>query len=158
MGEQRNRMKTESVLSAYQKNKFVKDNPQLNLTVGEISNIIKTFNENLIQESLNNKYGVLLPFKLGHIYLMNAGKRKTFALDMAKTISTGRKVYFKNWETDNNTLRIVFTTFTHRAYIKFSNILCFKASKKFRKLASEHFKKHWFKCVTVKIQTLMHIK
>lgn len=158
MGKQRRRLKTDSVLTVYQKKKFVAENPHWDMKPVDIHKIIKTFHENAVEAAITNQHGTVLPFKFGHIYLMNTGKRKKFAIDPAASKAAGRKVYFKNWETDNNSLRIVFTTSTHRGYIRFSNVLGFKACKKFRKKASDYFLKNWHRCLTVKVQILMHLK
>jgi len=114
----------------------------------QILEIIKKFNNNIINEATVNIYGVVLPENIGQILIANAGKSDKKRIDFNSSIKAGCNVYFKNWDTDNNRLRIMyFNNITN--FVSHSNLFSFAATTSFRKIASTYFKKHWSRCVVI---------
>jgi len=108
--------------------------------------IIKKFNDNICEETTKNIYGVVLPENIGQIVINNAGKSNKKSVDFNSSIKEGKTVYFKNWDTDNNLMRIVYYN-NIKNFVKYSNLFSFAATGSFRKTASSYFKKHWARCV-----------
>lgn len=110
--------------------------------------IIRRFNENICEETTKNIYGVVLPENIGQIVINNAGKSKKKSVDYNESIKQGKTVYFKNWDTDNNLMRIVYYN-NIKNFVRFSNLFSFSATTDFRRLASSYFKKNWSRCISL---------
>lgn len=128
---------------------FNKLHPNYNFKKTNIIKIMRAFNSNIAEETLNNIYGVILPENIGCLFINNAGKSKKKAVDYAKSKELGKVVYHKNWETDNNMMRIVYVNRTKRTLVKNTNLFAFTPLQEFKKKASAYFKKHWARCVKV---------
>jgi len=116
------------------------------VTKTEFMAIIKHFNKNIALETTKNIYGITLPENIGQIVINNAGRPTKKGIDFNSSIKAGKTVYFKNWDTDNNMMRIVYYN-NIRNFVKHSKLYSFSATACFRKVASSYFKKHWERCV-----------
>ena len=137
---------------------FNKLHPQYNLNKTAIIKIMRTFNENIADETMNNIYGVTLPDYIGAIFINNAGKSNKKSIDYAKSKETGTIVYHRNWETDNNKMRIVYINRTRKTFIKNTGFFTFNPLQKFKKKASAYFRKNWARCVCVNYKASLDIK
>lgn len=126
---------------------FNKLHPGYDLSKKDIIKIMRAFNTNIADETMNNIYGVTLPENIGTIFINNAGKPKSKAIDYAKSKSSGKLVYHKNWETDNNLMRIVYINNIRRSLIKNASLFSFNPLQQFKRRASSYFKKHWARCL-----------
>ena len=117
---------------------FNKLHPKYKLKKTDIVKIMRAFNNNMIEETMINIYGVILPENIGAIFINNAGKPKAKPIDYAKSKLAGKLVYHKNWETDNNMMRIVFLNRTKRTVVKYTSLLRFSPLQSFKKKAFEH--------------------
>lgn len=137
---------------------FNKKYPKHHLKKTDIVKIMRTFNSNMADETMNNIYGVLLPENIGAIFINNAGKPKGKPIDYAKSKLAGKLVYHKNWETDNNIMRIVYVNKTRRTIIKNTGLFSFNPLQAFKRKASAYFRKSWPKCLTVNYNSTIDIK
>lgn len=137
---------------------FNKLHPDYKFKKTDIIKIARAFNNNIAKETMNNIYGVILPENLGVIFINNAGKPKNKLIDYAKSKKEGSIMYHKNWETDNNTMRIVYINKTKRTLIKNANLFGFNPLQQFRKDASAYFKKNWARCLTSAYKPTTEIK
>lgn len=136
---------------------FNKQHPSYDLKKSDIIKIMRTFNSNMADETMNNIYGVVLPENIGVILINNAGKPKNRPVDYAKSKATGVKVYHKNWDTDNNLMRIVFMNKTLRTVVKNTKLFGFNPLQQYKKKASKYFVKNWMRCLSVTYNSRLDI-
>ena len=132
---------------------FRKKHPQYkNVTVSKMLNVIRKLHENTIEETMTNIYGVLLPENIGWIFLNNVGKSKKKAVDYYNSKKLNKIVYHKNWDTDNNTVRITYLNNTARNTIQNTHLISFTATQSYKRRAGKYFKKNWQRCLSMKPQ------
>jgi hypothetical protein len=107
---------------------------------------------------MSNIYGVMLPENIGAMYINNAGKPKTKSIDYAKSKQAGKIIYHKNWDTDNNLMRIVYINRTRKTMVKNTNLFTFNPLQQFKRKASAYFKKHWARCLRTGYTPTLEIK
>jgi hypothetical protein len=73
---------------------FKKKNPEVKKTTKELTNIIRTFNKNLCEVALNNRAGVLLPYRMGKLQVVMCRSVKSNNFDEHTSKKLGYKVYF----------------------------------------------------------------
>jgi len=142
--------KSSSVIIDYSMVKsFKKKHPEHKLSKTEYSRIVKQFNENMMEAAVDNRDGIRLPEMLGLIMLVGYPRPKRKIIDFAKSNETGEVHYHKNWDTDNKVVKIRYQN-TLRGY-SFRNCRFwgFIPSKRFKKMASDAFKKSYEKYVYV---------
>jgi hypothetical protein len=137
---------------------FNKLHPKYNLGKPDIIKIMRAFNNNIAEETMQNIYGVMLPENIGALYINNAGKPKNKSIDYAKSKELGKLVYHKNWETDNNIMRIVYINRTRKTFVKNTNLFSFKPLQQFKRNASAYFRKHWARCLKTGYMPTVEIK
>lgn len=132
--------------------------PDYNLNKADIIKIMRAFNKNMLDETMLNIYGVTLPENIGALFINNAGKSKKKSIDYAKSKETNTLVYHKNWETDNNMMRIVYVNRTRRTLVKNAGLFSFNPLQQFKRTASAYFRKNWSKCLTVNYNSTVDLK
>lgn len=137
---------------------FNKLHPSYNLKKSDIIKIMRAFNTNIAEETMINIYGITLPENIGAIFINNAGKPKGKSIDYAKSKAAGKIVYHKNWDTDNNLMRIVYINRTKRTLIKNTSLFTFNPLQQFKRKASAYFKKHWARCLTTSYKSTVDVK
>lgn len=137
---------------------FNKLHPSYNLKKSDIIKIMRAFNTNIAEETMINIYGITLPENIGAIFINNAGKPKGKSIDYAKSKEAGKIVYHKNWDTDNNLMRIVYINRTKRTLIKNTSLFTFNPLQQFKRKASTYFKKHWARCLTTSYKSTVDVK
>lgn len=137
---------------------FNKLHPKYNLKKTDIIKIMRAFNNNMVNETMINIYGVILPENIGAFFINNSGKPKNKSIDYAKSKLSDTIVYHKNWDTDNNVMRIIFLNRTKRTMVKNTSLLRFTPLQSFKKSASVYFKKNWPKCLAVNYKSASIIK
>jgi hypothetical protein len=136
---------------------FNKLHPKYNLDKSAIIKIMRAFNSNMAEETMTNIYGVILPENIGAVFINNAGKAKGKSIDYANSKLAGKTVYHKNWDTDNNMMRIVYINHTKRTMVKNANMFSFNPLQQFRRKASAYFRMHWARCVSVNYNSTVDI-
>ncbi len=117
------------------------------ITLGMFKKIVRTYNGLLYQGVIDNRDGVELPEGLGFICMATCPRPKKTNPDIQKSIELGKTVNHKNWDSDNNLLKIFYTN--HTAKYRFQNcqVWSFKAVKQFRKAASDAYILNWPKYI-----------
>lgn len=146
------------VINYKEVSQFNKQYPNYNLSKSDIIKIMRAFNTNIIEETMTNIYGVMLPENIGAIYINNAGKPKNKSIDYARSKQAGKIVYHKNWDTDNNLMRIVYINRTRKTMVKNTNLFTFNPLQQFKRKASAYFKKHWARCLRTGYTPTLEIK
>jgi hypothetical protein len=137
---------------------FNKLYPGYNFKKTDLIKIMRAFNSNIAKETMVNVYGVILPYNIGALFINNAGRPKHKPIDYASSKKAGCLVYHKNWETDNNLMRIVYMNKTIRTMVKNTTVMSFNPLQSFKKDASSYFKKNWSKCLKVNYNSTVDIK
>ena len=136
---------------------FNKLHSKYNLNKSAIIKIMRSFNLNMAEETMINIYGVIFPENIGAVFINNAGKSKNKSIDYANSKLAGKIVYHKNWDTDNNMMRIVYINHTKRTMIKNAKMFSFNPTQQFRRQSSAYFKKHWARCLSVNYNSTVDI-
>lgn len=132
--------------------------PEHNVKKTDIVKIMRAFNSIMTDETMLNIYGVIIPENIGVIFINNAGKPKRKPVDYAKSKELGTIVYHKNWDTDNNIMRIVFMNKTLRTMIRNTKLFTFNPLQAYKRKASAYFKKSWPRCLSVSYNSTIDIK
>lgn len=115
----------------------------------DILKVIRMFHSNIVDETMNNIYGVSLPENIGVIKIVNNGATKTRPVDFKTSLEVGKIVRYRNWDTDNNVMSIRYSQVKRGLRIKHSQVYSFVAIRSYKKLASAYFRKNWQRCVKI---------
>ena len=105
----------------------------------KIRSILRTFNELLIDEIINNRDGFALPYSMGKLvcaYFDNSKKSKDYKT--MYDVKAKDQIGFKNWESDGFLAKIVYLPAIER--FGFNHYYGFKATRTFTKKYSAQFK------------------
>lgn len=149
--------KKSKVIAYKEVTRFNKQHPSYGLKQSDIIKIMRAFNSNMADETMNNIYGVVLPENIGVVFINNAGKPKNKPVDYAGSIAAGKIVYHKNWDTDNNLMRIVFMNKTLRTVVKNTKLFGFTPIQQFKKKAAKYFVKNWSRCLSARYNSRLDI-
>ena len=134
------RLKTARVMNAKALLEFKEQYPEYsNLTLTEFNGIVKQFNKNIVDEILNQRYGVSLPERLGHLVIVSFPRSSKKRIDFGTSNKTGVITYHQNWETDNRTAKLVYQTTAHNASYRYNRFWSFTAARGFKQKISESF-------------------
>jgi hypothetical protein len=136
------RKKTTSIMNRKMFSKFLKMHPEYKgMTILQFNNIIKGFNNDIIESVIGNRDGVALPERLGEIAIITFPRPKRKIIDFGRSNEEGELRYHANWETDNKIGKIVY----HKACksIKNGRFLGLIPSRNFKQKMSTAFKKFW---------------
>lgn len=143
------RPKKVNILNKATYEKFIERYPEYEeLSLEGFKNIVKTFNELLTDGIVDNRDGVELPVGLGYIFMGTCPAAKE-NIDKGKAIEYGFATNHKNWDSDNNLLKIFYTNYSSRYPFENKQVWSFKGVRSFRKKASDEYKKSWQKYIVV---------
>ena len=112
-------------------------------------NIVSTFNGNLQQGVIDNRNGIELPEGLGYIFMATCPPAKKKNVDYSRSLEYGIEAIHKNWDSDNNLLKIFYTNYNTKLPFQNKHVWAFRAVKQFRKTASDAYKDNWTKYIEV---------
>lgn len=140
------RKKISPVMDSTLLSEFKKQHPKYNdITLVQFNSIIKQFNNNIIDEIIENRDGVRLPERLGQMIIIAFSKPKRKIIDFGTSNKTGVKTYHGNWDTDNKIGKIFYKSSISGFNIKYYKLWNFSPSRNFKKRMSSGFKKSWEK-------------
>lgn len=144
------RNKRISVLTRKTLKQFQEKYPEYkDLSLKEFKDIVMSFNAEIVQGILDNRDGIELPEGLGYIFMGSCPPAKKKNVDYSKSFKYGVETSYKNWDSDNKLLKIFYTNHTTKYPFTNKQVWSFKASKPFRKMASDSFKENWAMYITV---------
>jgi hypothetical protein len=144
------REKRISVLTTDTFNAFKKKNPAYeDMSLQEFKEIIMTFNGLVVEGIIDTRNGVNLPEGLGHIFMATCPTPKKKNIDFKKSFDYGVEATHRNWDSDNNLLKIFYTNYSTKRSFQNKHLWVFKAVKQFRKKASDAYKDDWTKYIKV---------
>lgn len=144
------RNKRISILTKNTLDQFKKKYPEYSdLDLKQFKEVVMTFNANLVKGVIDNRDGIELPEGIGFVFMASCPPAKKRNVDYQKSMQFGVPTVHKNWDSDNRLLKIFYTN--HNTKYPFANkqVWSFRASKVFRKEASEAYKEDWAKYAMV---------
>jgi nucleoid DNA-binding protein len=114
----------------------------------EVRNLIKQFNETVLQNIVDNREGVELPQGLGYIFIGSC-KVKKECVDYGKSIKYGIRVTHKNWNTEGYLSKIFYSNCSVKYKIQDNNLWVFKAARKLKNEVSKAFSENWNKYIHI---------
>lgn len=116
----------------------------------KIKEIIKTFNKNLYESTINNRDGVEIPSQIGHLFIGTCAKSKTLKnIDFKKSEEHGIIVNHQNWDSDNHLAKIFFTTYSSKYKFKNHELWCFNPSRDFKRAVAKTYGDNWKKYIQI---------
>jgi len=139
-----------SVLTKDTLKKFKKKYPEYgDLSLAQFKEIVKVFNNNITEGVIENRNGIELPEGLGYIFMGTCPTPKKKNVDYNKSIKYGVETTYRNWDSDNNLLKIFYTNYKSKYSFQNKQVWAFKAVKHFRSRASAAYKEDWTKYIRV---------
>lgn len=114
----------------------------------KVRDIIKQFNETVLQNIVDNREGVELPQGLGYVFVGSC-KIKKECVDYGKSIKYGIKVTHKNWNTEGYASKIFYSNCSVKYRIQDNNLWVFKAARKLKSEVSKAFSENWNKYIHI---------
>lgn len=129
---------------------FVKKYPKYaNLDIKDFKLIVQSFNMNIANGMIDNRNGIELPEGLGFLFLGTCPPKKTKTIDYARSAEYGVETSYRNWESDNNLLKIFYTNYNAKHSFQNKNLWMFKVAKPVRCRASKAYKENWTKYIKI---------
>ena len=139
-----------SVLTAATLKELKKKYPEYSeLTLKEFRKIIMTFNTNITKGIMDNRSGVELPEGLGTIFMGTCPPAKTKNIDYKRSSEYGVEATHRNWDSDNNLLKIFYTNYNTKLPFQNKQAWAFKAGKTFRSDAAAAYREDWAKYIKI---------
>jgi hypothetical protein len=129
-----------------------------NLSLKEFNEVVKYFNDEIINTVIENRDGVLLPEKIGQMLIVSFPKPKRKIIDFGKSNKTGVKHYHGNWDTDNKIAKIIYHNKVNNYGNKYSKFWGFIPARNFKMDVSDKFKKYWQRYICVDNKNSEHRK
>lgn len=108
----------------------------------DFTDIIKEFHKDLIQEVIDNRYGVDLPLKSGRLRILSFKKNRQYP-NFTQYTETGLTGGFSNIHTDGLSCKIVYSNMGNRYRMKDKIIWAFLPEAGFSKRVSDAFRLHY---------------
>lgn len=106
----------------------------------DITDLIKEFHKDLIQEVIDNRYGVILPLRVGLLRIVSF-KKKRYYPNFTRYGSTGVTTGFSNNHTDGLSCKIVYSNKNYK--LKDKILWSFVPEVPFKKKVSKAFEKNY---------------
>jgi len=146
----RRRKKSLNILNDKFCSEFKKRNPEYkDLDNNVIKDVVRSFNEEIYNNVIENRNGVELPENLGIIFIGSCDKPNKDNIDYNKSIKYGVKVNHKNWDSDDLLMKIFYTNYTTRYLFKFRKLWKFKPHRDFARKASKVYREEFNKYLRI---------
>ena len=144
------RPKSKNILTKNLYERFLSKYPEYkDLSAEDFKKIITTFNGKICEGIIDNRNGVELPDGLGYLFIGTCPPAKKKNIDIGKSRKYGVATTHKNWDSDNNLMKIFYTNHASRYPFQNKQVWAFKGVKQFRKAASDAYKVEWPKYIVV---------
>ena len=129
---------------------FQKEHPEYSkLDYATFKEIIVSFNKELYNAVIDNRNGISLPEGLGYIFIGTCPPSKKKNVDYNKSIKYGVTASHRNWDSDNNLMKIFFTNSKVRYHIPNRQLWRFSPTREFKRLASQVYKEEWMRYIKI---------
>lgn len=121
-----------------------KNSRHKDLTIQHFTEIVKTFNDEVWKEVIENRDGVELPDGIGFLFIAStpASKHKN-NIDFKESARLGITVHNKNWETDNRLAKIMYSNYHAKYRFPFREIWGFQAVRQFKRSVAQTFPENY---------------
>ncbi len=124
--------------------KFRKKYPDYNhYTNKQLVEFIDKFHEKLYLGVVENRDGIELPERLGHIFIGTCKPKKGVNPNRRLSIVYGKEVRNTNFETDNFMAKIFYTNYINRYLFADGDIWKMTATREFKKKVGSTYPKKW---------------
>jgi hypothetical protein len=131
-------------------NDFRTEHPQYAyLTDQQILETITTFNGIVWQQVLDTRDGVELFENLGVLFIGACPRKKFSNPDYKKSAELGFLVQHKNWETDEQVGKIIYTNYDKRYKFQFYNLWMFEGVRQFKRTVPKVFPERYTSYIVV---------
>lgn len=142
----RKRKKNLNLLDYKFYSEFKKRNPEYkHLDNAVIKGVIRSFNEEIYNNVIENRSGVELPENLGIIFIGSCDKPNRANVDYDKSSKYGVKVNHRNWDSDDLLMKIFYTNYNTRYLFRFRKLWQFKPHRDFSRKASSVYREDFNK-------------
>lgn len=122
--------------------KFRTNHPQYSqYTNKELVKVVETFHNNLWLGAINNRDGIELPEKIGHIFIGTCKPKKSPNPDRVKSAAYGREVKHQNFQSDNYLAKIFYTNFANGYLFENRDLWKFKPVREFKREVANNLPK-----------------
>lgn len=112
------------------------------LTEPEIRKIVKTFNETIVEEVINNRDGVTLPEFCGRIFIGSC-KKNNPNVDYKRSAAANSLVQHRNYESDDYLAKIFYTTYDIKNTYTNHQLYAFKGCRNFTRSVGKTYPEKW---------------
>jgi hypothetical protein len=119
------------------------------LTYEQFKHIITAFNNNLYKGVIDNRNGIELPEGLGYIFIGTCPPGKKPNIDYKKSIEYGVVTNHRNWDSNNNLMKIFYTNAKVKYHFQNKQLWAFDGVRDFKRNASKTYKNEWTKYIAV---------
>lgn len=124
--------------------KFRKDHPKYSsYTNKDLIKIIETFHSNLWMGVINNRDGVELPEKIGHIFIGTCKPKKSSNPDRVKSIVYGKQIKHTNFPSDNFLAKIFYTNYIKRYLFENRDLWKIQPVREFKREVAKNYPEKW---------------
>jgi len=119
------------------------------LSPEDFKKIVKVMNRKIYENAVESRDGTELPEGLGYVFVGTCPPRKKPVEDPIASMKYGRKISFRNFESDNYVAKIFYTNFASKYRFKDREIWKFVAYRGFKNLVSSTYAENWKKYLQV---------
>jgi hypothetical protein len=112
------------------------------LTEPEVRKIVKTFNETIVEQVIENRDGVNLPEFCGRLFIGSCKKQKP-NMDYKKTANAGTLIQHRNYESDDYLAKIFYSTYDIKHAYKNHELYAFKGCRNFTRSVGRTYPSKW---------------
>lgn len=113
------------------------------LSPKDFKRIVKVTNTKIYENAVENRDGTELLEGLGYIFIGTCPPRKKPLVDRVASAKYGRRVSYRNFESDNHLAKIFYTNFASKYRFKDREVWKFVAYRNFKKLVSSTYPEKW---------------
>lgn len=140
------RGKTKTLLNKKLHVEFIKKYPQhKNLGLREFKTIVSTYNGELWKATMKHRDGVELPESLGYLLVAKCDKPKKENIDYLTSAKYGKRVTFRNWDSDNYLAKICYSNYSLKYRFADRELWRFEATKSFKSSVAHSFAENYNK-------------
>ena len=92
---------------------------------------------------IESRDGIELPESLGNIYIGTCPAPKRKNIDMKKSIELGYAVEHRNWETDGNLGKVIYSNYGNKYSFRNPEAWRFKTGRLFKRTVSAKYPENW---------------
>ena len=109
------------------------------MDLSEFKDIVRTFNNNMLVYSVENRDGIELPESLGYLVIAKCDKAKGPNPDHKASIKYKQIVNHRNWDSDNYLAKICYSNYSLKYRFSDRELWGFKPGKQYRQTVSKSF-------------------